>query len=113
MDFEFDSDQHALRDSIRRYMKNIVTPVVQQCEQEKRVPLNVLAGLAQFGYIGGQLPEADGGFALDPITWGLMMEEAGYCWGSLRTMLNITNIALRLLSTHGTSAQKEKYLVNV
>lgn len=113
MDFEFDSDQIALRDSIRRYMKAEVTPLIAKCEQEKRIPLAVLQGLAQFGYIGGQLPEADGGYDLDSINWGMMMEEAGYCWGSLRTIINITSIFLRLLSTQGTEAQKAHYMADV
>ncbi|MYN14191.1 acyl-CoA dehydrogenase [Pusillimonas sp. TS35] len=113
MNFEFDSDQVALRDSIRRYMSAEVAPLISQCEQEKRIPLEVLQGLAQFGYIGGQLPEADGGYELDSINWGMMMEEAGYHWGSLRTIINITSIFLRLLSEHGTDDQKAKYMVDV
>ncbi|CAP44129.1 MULTISPECIES: acyl-CoA dehydrogenase family protein [Alcaligenaceae] len=113
MNFEFDSDQIALRDSIRRYMVAEIVPRIALCEQEKRIPLDVLQGLAQFGYIGGQLPEADGGYDLDSINWGMMMEEAGYHWGSLRTIINITSIFLRLLSEHGTEQQKAKYMADV
>lgn len=110
MDFDFDTDQQALRDSIRRYMKAEVSPRIAACEADRRIPADVLEGLAQFGYIGGLLPEDDGGFGLDFVTWAMMVEEAGYCWGSLRTILNITNIFLRLVNAYGTAAQKERFL---
>jgi alkylation response protein AidB-like acyl-CoA dehydrogenase len=38
------------------------------------------------------------------------MECAGYCWGSLRTMLNITNGSIQKLSRLGTPDQKERFL---
>ncbi len=110
MDFDFDTDQLALRDSIRRYMKAEVGPRIAACEADRRIPSDVLEGLAPFGYIGGLLPGDDGGFGLDFVTWAMMVEEAGYCWGSLRTILNITNIFLRLVNAYGTPAQKEKFL---
>lgn len=110
MDFDFDTDQLALRDSIRRYMKAEISGRIAACEADRRIPQDVLEGLAQFGYIGGLLPEDDGGFGLDFVTWAMMVEEAGYCWGSLRTILNITNIFLRLVNGYGTPAQKERFL---
>ncbi|CAB3790988.1 Acyl-CoA dehydrogenase, short-chain specific [Paraburkholderia caffeinitolerans] len=113
MDFEFDAEQVALRDSIRRFMRNEVVPRIDACEREKRIPLDLLAGASQFGYIGGLLPEEAGGFALDFVTWAMMLEEAGYFWGSLRTIVNITNVFLRLVSQHGTAAQKAQFLAPV
>jgi acyl-CoA dehydrogenase len=38
------------------------------------------------------------------------MEEAGRCWGSLRTTVNIASMVARLLSVAGTAAQKERFL---
>ena len=54
-------EQRMLRDNIRRYMKERVAPHIQKGEAEKRFPLEVLSGLADFGYLGGYLPERDGG----------------------------------------------------
>ncbi|AWP73988.1 MULTISPECIES: acyl-CoA dehydrogenase family protein [Bordetella] len=113
MDFDFDSNQQALRDSIRRYLKAEVAPRIDACEAERRIPQDLLQGLAQFGYIGGLLPEDAGGFDLDFVTWAMMVEEAGYCWGSLRTIVNITNIFLRLVQGHGTARQRERFLAPV
>lgn len=110
MNFDFDADQISLRDSIRRYMRNKVAPRIAECEAGRRIPLDLLAGVTPFGYIGGMLDEDAGGMGLDFITWAMMLEELGYCWGSLRTIINTTNIFMRLVSQQGTDAQKAHFL---
>ncbi|MDR5767085.1 MULTISPECIES: acyl-CoA dehydrogenase family protein [unclassified Caballeronia] len=113
MDFDFDADQVALRDSIRRYMRNEVVARIDECEKARRIPLDLLAGVSQFGYIGGLLPEEDGGMGLDFVTWAMMLEECGYFWGSLRTIVNITNVFCRLVSHQGNDEQKARFLAPV
>lgn len=113
MDFDFTADQVALRDNVRRYLRNEVAPRINECERERRIPLDILAGVSQFGYIGGMLPEEDGGLDLDFITWAMMLEDAGYYWGSLRTIVNITNVFARLVSQLGTPEQKARFLAPV
>jgi len=110
MNFTPDADQALLRDSIRRFMKSEVTPLIAKHDVEKTFPFEILKGLAQFGYIGGRLPESEGGMDMDQLTWALLMEEAGYAWLSLRTMLNITNGPIHKIASEGTPEQKERFL---
>lgn len=110
MPFVPDNDQAMLRDSVRRFMKSEVAPLVAAHDRAQTFPFEILQGLAQFGYIGGRLPEADGGMGLDHVTWAMLMEEAGYTWLSLRTMLNITNGGILKLASEGTPEQKSRFL---
>jgi len=110
MHFTLNADQQLLRDNIRRFMQSEVAPRIAQHDEARTFPFELLKELAAFGYIGGRLPEADGGMDLDQMTWAMMMEEAGYAWLSLRTMLNITNGPIHKLATEGTPAQKERFL---
>lgn len=105
-----DADRELLRDSIRRFMKTEVAPLVAKHDVEKTFPFEILKGLSEFGYIGGRLSEADGGMELDQLTWAMLMEEAGYTWLSLRTMLNITNGPIHKIAEEGTAEQKERFL---
>ncbi|MEM5275977.1 acyl-CoA dehydrogenase family protein [Cupriavidus taiwanensis] len=105
-----DADQRLLRDNIRRYLREHIAPRIDQAEQDKRFPHEVLTGLADFGYFGGHLPEADGGLGLDYLTWAVMMEEAGYCWLSLRILLNGLNIVSGIINAYGTEEQKERFM---
>ena len=113
MNFELGAEQTALRDSIRRFMKAEVTPLIQQHEAARTFPFELMPKLAQFGYLGGMLAEDNGGMAIDHPTWAMMMEELGYTWLSLRTMVNITNGSVNRLALHGTPEQKKKWLAPV
>ena len=108
--FELDADQRLLQENIRRYMQENVTPLIVQHEAARTFPFEVLNGLRDFGYIGGMLSEEDGGMGIDYPTWAMMMEEAGYAWMSLRTILNITNGAIKRLASLGTPEQKQRFL---
>jgi alkylation response protein AidB-like acyl-CoA dehydrogenase len=77
---------------------------------EKTFPFEILQGLSQFGYIGGRIPEELGGMNMDHMTWAMLMEEAGYTWLSLRTMLNITNGSIQKIASEGTPDQIERFL---
>jgi acyl-CoA dehydrogenase len=103
-------EQVLLRDNIRRYLRERVAPLIQAAEAQKKFPYEVLPGLADFGYIGGHLPERDGGLGLDYTTWAVMMEEAGYCWLSLRVIVNTLNIVAGILAAYGTPQQVERFL---
>jgi acyl-CoA dehydrogenase len=104
------SDQVLMRDNIRRYLKQNVGPLIQKSETDKRFPYHVLDGLADFGYLGGCLPEEAGGLGIDFPTWAVMMEEAGYCWLSLRVIVNTLNIVAGLIDAYGTDGQKERFM---
>lgn len=104
------AEQELLRSNVRRWLKDHVTPLIDRHEAERSFPFEVVPELRQFGYLGGRLPESEGGFGLDFSTWGMLFEELGYCWGSLRTMLNITNGTIYRLAEQGTPEQKEAYL---
>ena len=104
------AEQAMLRDSIRRFMKSEVAPIVARHDQERTFPFELLKPLSDFGYLGGRLAEEEGGMGMDQLTWAMLMEEAGYAWLSLRTMLNITNAAINKLAAEATPAQKERFL---
>jgi alkylation response protein AidB-like acyl-CoA dehydrogenase len=110
MSIDLDAEQLALRDGIRRFMKAEVLPLIQRHEAARTFPFELMPKLVPFGYLGGTLPESQGGHGIDYPTWSLMMEELGYHWMSLRTMVNITNGSIHRLAQQGTPQQKQKYL---
>ena len=103
-------EQQALKDNIRRFMEKEVVPLISAHESARTFPFELMPRLAELGYLGGTLPESDGGYGIDMPTWAMMMEELGYHWLSLRTMINITNGSIKRIAAHGTPEQKEKYL---
>jgi len=110
MNAVLDQEQRMLKEQVDKWLAANVTPQIIEHEKNRSFPFEILTDLAQFGYLGGRIPEADGGFDLPYVTWGMLMESAGYCWGSLRTILNITNGSIQKLSAQGTAEQKERFL---
>lgn len=110
MDHQLTTEQSDLRSAIRQYLSAKVAPIVEQHERARSFPFDMLRDLAQFGYLGGYLPESEGGLGISRVTWAMMMEELGYCWPSLRTMVSISNGPIERLAQVGTPAQQHRYL---
>ncbi len=105
-----DAEQKMLKDQVDRWLAENVTPIINKHEADCTFPFEILDDLKNFGYLGGKVPEADGGFDLPYTTWGMLMESAGYCWGSLRTIVNSANGTIQKLTRFGTPEQKERWL---
>ncbi|HYG42008.1 MAG TPA: acyl-CoA dehydrogenase family protein [Bordetella sp.] len=109
-DEELTHEQRTLRDSVAQYLRREVAPAVSAFEAKGEFDWTLPRRLADFGFLGGFLPQARGGFDLSHLDYALLMEEAGYCWHSLRSTLNTMNMAVLLLDSLGTAEQKERYL---
>lgn len=110
MDFSLTTEQTLIKDNARRFLAERVSPLIDEAEARGEFAWKILPELKDFGYIGGLLPEEDGGSGLGYIEWALLMEEAGYCWLGLRIIVNTININARLLNQHGTEDQKTRFL---
>jgi len=110
MDFRLTAEQEMLKSSVRRFMERRVAPIIADHEQREEFAWDLLPELAEFGYIGGLLPEAMGGYGMSYTDYALLMEEAGYQWMALRGTLNTINIVASILGKWGSEAQKETYL---
>lgn len=110
MDFGLSSEQLALQESVRRFMRKRVAPIVAEHEKREQFAWELLPELRQFGYIGGLLPEEAGGYGMRFADWALLMEQAGYHWLSMRVLLNALNIIASLLHRNATPAQCERFL---
>lgn len=109
-DDELSHEQQQLRETVARFFEREVTPHVAAFEQREEFDWSLPARLAEFGFLGGVLPESEGGYGMSAMDYTVLMEEAGYCWHSLRAIFNTMNMAIVLLSKLGTPEQKEKYL---
>ncbi|MDP1692734.1 MAG: acyl-CoA dehydrogenase family protein [Burkholderiaceae bacterium] len=110
MDFGFTPEQDTMRKSVRRFMRERVAPRIAECEDRREFAWDLLPQLQPFGYLGGLLPEEAGGFGMTYADWAILIEEAGYCWLSLRVMVNSLNILAQLLHRHGTPEQQQRHL---
>ena len=110
VDDDLTHEQQTLRGSVAKLLAREVAPVVSEFEKKGAFDWTLPARLREFGFLGGFLPQEQGGYAMSHMDYAILMEEAGYCWHSLRATLNTMNMAILLLAKLGTPAQRERYL---
>ena len=105
-----DDDERAVRDAVRAFLDAKMAPLVADHERARTFPWEMLPQLYEFGYVRGTVPGEHGGDELSAMMQAVLMEEAGRCWGSLRTTVNIQGMVARTLSQAGNAEQRERYL---
>lgn len=99
-----------LRSAARGYLSRHVAPLVAEHEAARTFPWEILPPLHEFGYVGGLVDPADGGDGISFTALAILMEEAGRCWGSLRTTVNVLTIVPYVLAQVCNQDQKERFL---
>jgi alkylation response protein AidB-like acyl-CoA dehydrogenase len=112
MDLDLSSEHTLLRQTIRDFMVKEVEPVVDEHEQARRFPVDIVNRLGEMGWLGIPIPEDEGGSGLDTLAYAIAIEEIGRVWGSLGLIVAAhTSLGCGPLHLAGTPEQKERFLV--
>ena len=106
---QLDADSAALARRARGYLEEIA-PLLPAAERERTLPVEIIPGLLDVGFVRGAIPVRDGGTGLSHLQTALLMEEAGRCWAAIRTTANILTLVAELLSAAGNDEQKQRFL---
>ena len=106
------SDENILvRDSVREWVRNNASPIIEKAFQDDIFPKIFLKGISEIGGYGAFLPEKYGGSDLDFISYGLMMQELERCDSSLRVLSSVqSSLVMKLIYDYGKEKVKSKYL---
>lgn len=111
MDFELSDDLIALRDMAGKFAAETIAPHARQWDREANIPREVVAQLAELGFLGIFTPTEFGGCGLGDLGGAVIMEEIARHCGATALLLDAHNA---LCSCHlligGNDAQKAKYL---
>lgn len=109
---ELNEEQQMIRDTVRDFLKNELTPNLEKIEkQEDNITVKLLDKMAELGLLGAHMPEAYGGMNLDTNTNTLIADVMGAAGGSF-TVSWAAHIGIGMLPIFyfGTEEQKNKYL---
>jgi alkylation response protein AidB-like acyl-CoA dehydrogenase len=111
MDFELSETEEILVKDVRKFIESEVTPIIDEYEERGELPpLTLIRKMKPFGYIGGVLPEEEGGHGMSYVLYGILSEELGGAWASLGIMIVSLNVALLSIFHFGTEQQKKKFI---
>ena len=113
MDFSFSSDQRLLRDSARAFLDEHLKPATVRLswDDPRGESETTWKEMAQLGWLGLSLPEADGGSGLGMVETAILLEELGraaYPGPYFPTML-----AAHAIAEAGSVAQQKRWLAAI
>ncbi len=97
-------------ETVRRFVRREVAPVVGDLERTDTFPHEIVAQMRGLGLFGITIPESYGGLGLDLGTYVAVIEELAYGWMSLTGIVNTHTMAATLLMAHGTEEQCRRWL---
>lgn len=106
------SEDHKLaRDAVRDWVKQSVSPIIEDCYDKAVCPTHLFKELADIGAFGPSLPEKYGGGGMDEIAYGVIMQELERCDSGLRSMASVQgSLVMYPIYRYATEEQKMKYL---
>jgi alkylation response protein AidB-like acyl-CoA dehydrogenase len=111
MDFDLTDEQRMLKESARKLMKREVVPFLDAVPESQPLSFEdlqrLLKKLIPLGYLGSTISEQYGGAGLDPLTYGLLMEELE---PSIFGLTMIAGAAAKSIEVMGNEDQKKTFL---
>jgi alkylation response protein AidB-like acyl-CoA dehydrogenase len=114
IDFELTDEQRLIRDTAREFADNEIAPRARDNDRSGRFDTELVAKLAEIGFIGPILPEEYGGRGIDYRTYGLIVEEIGRADSSARTVVSVnTSLVGSAIAKWGTEEQKQRFIPGI
>lgn len=106
------SEEHLMaRDAVRDWVKQEVTPVIEEYAQRSECPYHLFKGLGEVGAFGPSIPVEYGGGGMDEMAYGVIMQELERGDSGIRSMASVqTSLVMYPIFKYGTEEQKRKYL---
>jgi butyryl-CoA dehydrogenase len=111
MDLSLTREQELIRASAREFCEREIAPHAREWDRAETMDREIVAKLAEVGFLGAVLPEEHGGMGLDTISYCLVMEELGRADSSVRGIVSV-NLGLvgKTIVRWGTEEQKQEWL---
>ena len=105
------TEHKLIRDAVRQFVKQEVSPIIEEHAQKCETPKHLIPGLAEIGAFGPTIPVEYGGGGLDNISYGLIMQEIERGDSGLRSLVSVQgSLVMYPIYTFGSEEQRKKYL---
>ncbi|MEN7547304.1 acyl-CoA dehydrogenase family protein [Rapidithrix thailandica] len=104
-------EQKLVRSSVRDFVKNEVSPIIEDCCQKNIFPKYLLPKFGELGAFGPSIPVEYGGGGMDEISYGLIMQEIERGDSGMRSTVSVqSSLVMFPIYAFGSEEQKRKYL---
>jgi acyl-CoA dehydrogenase len=110
MDFNLTDTQQSYVETVKRFVRNEITPHVMDWEREHLFPWTVIQKAWDLGILNLSIPASVKGFEVDVISTALIIKELSYGDTGISTSAMCNDLANTVIAQHGTDEQKEAFL---
>ena len=111
LNFSLSEEQQLIQESVKDFVERHVAPGVEERDNAKKFPHDIIEKLAQQGFMGMVHPEKYGGGGVGHVSFCLAIEEIARWDASLAlTVASHTSLASGHIALAASESQKEKYL---
>jgi alkylation response protein AidB-like acyl-CoA dehydrogenase len=111
VEFGFTEEQLMIQDVARRIARERIAPSAEEFDRSGEFPLENIRLLGENGLMGIEVPAEYGGAGMDPVAYVLAMIEVAAADAAHSTIMSVNNsLFCNGILTHGTEAQKQKYV---
>jgi len=105
-------DNHKLaREAVRDWVKQEVSPIIEEYADKAECPTHLFKGLAEIGAFGPSLPEKYGCGGMDEIAYGIIMQELERGDSGVRSMASVQgSLVMYPIFRFGTEDHRQKFL---
>lgn len=106
------SEDHLLaRDAVRTWVKQEVSPIIEDFSNRAECPTHLFKGLAEIGAFGPSLPVEYGGGGMDEIAYGVIMQELERGDSGVRSMASVQgSLVMFPIYKYASEELRKKYL---
>ena len=114
MDFDLSEEQRMIQQTARDFALREVAPKASELDKGSRWPSEIIARMAELGFMGMAIPEEYGGSGMDTISYALAMEEISAACASCGVIMSVNNsLFCDPVYKFGTEEQKRTVLTEV
>jgi butyryl-CoA dehydrogenase len=111
MDLNLTEDQRMVQKTAKDFATSEVLPKAAEIDREHRHPAELVARMAELGFLGIAVPEQWGGAGMDHVSYVLAMEEISRACASTGVIMSVNNsLVCDPIHRFGNDAQKKKWL---
>jgi acyl-CoA dehydrogenase len=110
MDLSLNENQLTYLDTVRKFVKNEITPHILELEKGHVFPWNIINKAWETGILNLCIPESIKGYEIDAVTSALIIKELSCGDTGISTSAMCNDLANVVISQNGTDEQKELFL---
>jgi cyclohexanecarboxyl-CoA dehydrogenase len=113
MDFSFSTEQEAIRDTARRFALDRLAPAYKAREDALCLDREMVAEMGALGLIAGDSPPEFGGFGLDSVSVGIIVEELSHGDLNVAYVQVLGSLIAQIIATHANPAAAGEWVPKI